>query len=108
MKQSLLTTVPGDCHGLFRDQRDEVSQPAVGVRESIMDSRFSEFIGADERGHLYIERCAARDLVGRFGSPLFVTSESADPAQLPPLRARLHRALPGQRHPRVVRAQGEQ
>jgi diaminopimelate decarboxylase len=42
----------------------------------MMDSRFSEFIGANERGHLYIEQCAARDLVQRFGSPLFVTSEA--------------------------------
>jgi diaminopimelate decarboxylase len=41
-----------------------------------MDSRFSEFIGADAHGRLYIEQCAARDLVERFGSPLYVTSES--------------------------------
>ncbi len=40
-----------------------------------MDGRFSEFIGADAQGHLYIEQCAARDLVTRFGSPLYVTSE---------------------------------
>jgi diaminopimelate decarboxylase len=40
-----------------------------------MDSRFSEFIGADARGHLHIEQCAARDLIERFGSPLYVTSE---------------------------------
>ena len=41
-----------------------------------MDSRFSEFMGADARGHLWIERCRARDLVERFGSPLYVTSEA--------------------------------
>src|SRR6266852_7821584 len=40
-----------------------------------MDSRFSEFIGADERGRLYIEQCAASDLVQRCGSPLYVTSD---------------------------------
>jgi diaminopimelate decarboxylase len=41
-----------------------------------MDGRFSEFIGADAQGRLYIEGCAARDLVRRFGSPLYVTSEA--------------------------------
>jgi diaminopimelate decarboxylase len=41
-----------------------------------MDGRFAEFIGADAQGRLYVEQCAARELVGRFGSPLYVTSES--------------------------------
>ncbi len=41
-----------------------------------MDSRFSEYIGADEHGVLHIEECPARRLVERFGSPLFVTSEA--------------------------------
>jgi len=41
-----------------------------------MDSRFSEFIGADANGHLWIEGCSARELVSRFGSPLYVTSEA--------------------------------
>ncbi len=41
-----------------------------------MDGRFSEYIGADEHGRLWIEECAARDLVERFGSPLYVTSEA--------------------------------
>lgn len=41
-----------------------------------IDSRFSEFIGADAQGRLYIEECAARSLVERFGSPLYVTSEA--------------------------------
>ena len=40
-----------------------------------MDGRFSEFIGADEHGCLWIEQCSARDLVTRFGSPIYVTSE---------------------------------
>jgi diaminopimelate decarboxylase len=41
-----------------------------------MDSRFSEFIGADEHGRLWVDQCSARDLVKRFGSPLYVTSEA--------------------------------
>jgi len=41
-----------------------------------LDSRFSEFIGADVQGRLYVERRAARELVERFGSPLYATSES--------------------------------
>ncbi|MFQ5664912.1 MAG: diaminopimelate decarboxylase [Candidatus Binatia bacterium] len=41
-----------------------------------MDSRFSDFIGADEQGHLWVDRCPAADLVQRFGSPLYVTSEA--------------------------------
>ncbi|MBI3785720.1 MAG: diaminopimelate decarboxylase, partial [Deltaproteobacteria bacterium] len=41
-----------------------------------MDSHFSEFIGADAHGRLCIEQCSARELVQRFGSPLFVTSEA--------------------------------
>jgi diaminopimelate decarboxylase len=40
------------------------------------DSRFSEFIGSDVQGRLHIEQCPARDLVERFGSPLYVTSEN--------------------------------
>ena len=48
----------------------------TAVQALSLDSRFSEFIGADAQGHLWIEQCAARDLVERFGSPLYVTSES--------------------------------
>ncbi len=40
-----------------------------------MDGRFAEFIGADVQGRLVVEQCAARALVERFGSPLYVTSE---------------------------------
>jgi diaminopimelate decarboxylase len=41
-----------------------------------MDGRFSEYIGADAQGRLIVEGCAARRLVERFGSPLYVISEA--------------------------------
>ena len=50
------------------------AEPSLSL--SSYKTSFREFIGIGDNGNLWVEGCDVADLVKRFGTPLFIISES--------------------------------